>query len=175
MRSSGKCFLRVCTMKLCSRGDHGCMAANLGHLRVRQVVLAWKMWRVMQSNRTLVLCGRLESLKRAQEMLLVRMQPRCSQRPQHTAGVVRWSQPELRRQAVWAAEGGVREVAQGPRRNPEDSEPEIMDIEFFTLLSMGLLYSGCDDALVFPSWSKIAFILDFTRAHSWETLNFFFF
>lgn len=64
----------------------------------------------------------LESLKRAQERLLVKVQPSCTRTPQNfgddrpmgwplrTATAEEWRQPEQRRQAECAAEDTVTQV-----------------------------------------------------------------
>lgn len=75
------------------------------------------------------------SMKGDEERLLVKVQPRCSRRPQHfgdastmgcpprTATAVAGRRPlEPRGQAVCAAEGRAIEVTQAPWRSPEDGE-----------------------------------------------------
>jgi hypothetical protein len=86
------------------------------------------------------------SMKGDEERLLVKVQPRCSRRPQHfgdastmgcpprTATAVAGRRPlEPRGQAVCAAEGRAIEVTQAPWRSPEDRESRTLDVELFTV------------------------------------------
>lgn len=62
----------------------------------------------------------------------------------------KWSQPEPRRQAVWAAEGGAWEV--------------IPDIRHWIIYTVVLLCFDCDCALVLPSRSKYLTFYCFHRS-----------
>lgn len=116
-------------------------------------------------QRTLII-----AMKRAQERLLVKVQPRCSRRPQYfgdasttgwpprTAAAVEWSQPEPIRQAVLQ----TLEPEKWPRPfgGAQKTVSELHTLQSSTLLELVLLCSDCDCALVF-SWSKKGFNLFF--------------
>lgn len=108
---------------------------------------------------------RLSILKRVPEMLLVKTQPSCSRRPQtlempmpwdnwpsRAAAAMEWSQHELSRQGVCAAEGGAGAVTQALWGSPEDREWSS-DTGYWVLKSWSLvlLWFDCDCALVLPS------------------------
>jgi hypothetical protein len=71
-------------------------------------------------------------LKKAQERLLVKVQPSCSERPRTLETPVPWDDPQEQQQqwrgakgsleAMYAAGSRAREVTQVPWRSPEDLE-----------------------------------------------------
>ena len=79
MTSPGKCFLGVSTWKLWSRHGQGCTLCwqpNLIFVRVTQVVL--KVWTSHGGRLKLGTVWHGKSLNRAQERLLMKVQPSCS-------------------------------------------------------------------------------------------------
>lgn len=89
------------------------LAVEPGNVRVTQVVLVVKGWH----------CVRAESLKKAPERLMVKVQSRCSFGDASAVGgppaAAEWSQLEPRRQAVCAVEGGRAEATQAPWRSSD--------------------------------------------------------
>lgn len=99
VKSTGKCVLGVSTQKLGSRSGQGCTSCWQLHLVVKSHPCGYWFWRhggVMGSNWGLTLWTGLESLKRIEERLLLKVQPSFRRRPQRfgDASVVEWPEPK---------------------------------------------------------------------------------
>lgn len=158
----GSCVLEVIKLVSCA-GNY-----SWSHVEVTQVVLVLKSMKGSWGATEACHCvADLEPLKKAWRGCWWKCSPvvtrdsSIGQLPR-TAAVVEWSQPELRRQSVWAAQVRARDVTRVLWRSHEDSvDPRFWTLSYLHSWNLILLCSDCNCSLVLPSWSKKAFMLLF--------------
>lgn len=160
---------------------HLVLTANAGSARVTYPGGTFEGMRGQGNNWGLVLCGRLEFLKRGQERLFVKAQLGCSKRPQHfgDARTMGWP-PRAAAEVKWS----LKDKPCALQRVKSEKGPKLLGEAQKTMSKSEILVMYAVEAwfciiwLVTVPWflslkvRKYLINLDFTGAHGKKTLNF---